>query len=327
MKRRLSALTVPLFFSLGCFAVARSAASWRPKIIGVHAGAYDFQVSPDSRWLLSTSQGAGDLVYPQQSRRLFDTSGKVAARSFEAEFAKFSDDGRALLVFDQKRGQLQLMNTETGAIKARWTNLTAQPYESIGDARLQKGGRELVAVTPFRIWRLDVKSGRKLSQTKIQIRNREAAGCGLMGGETLFKDGKRLLYLNADEAWIYDARTGKRRGKAEMGFLAPDEKWQWFYNAEVGAFWLMDSASGVTLWESETVGAAQFAGDGKTLIAIDAASGVHLLDPRTGKSIEKLKVPMPQADARGTNETFALSPDNNFWFVRQNDKIMRMRMR
>ena len=327
MKRRLFALTALLIFSLGCFAVARSAASWRPKIIGVHAGATDFQVSPDSRWLLSTSQGAGDVAYPQESRRLFDTSGKVAARSFAAAFAKFSGDGRTLIAFDQKQGQLQLMNTETGAIERHWSNLTAQPRETIDDARLQNGGRELVAVTPFRIWRLDVTSGRKLSQTKIQIQNREAAGCGLVGGETLFKDGKRLLYLNADEAWIYDARTGKRRGKAELGFLSPDEKWQWNYNADVGAFWLIDFASGKRLWESEAVGAAQFSGDGKTLIALDSKSGVHLLDPRTGKSIEKLKVPTPQADARGTNETFALAPDNKFWFARQNDKIVRTRLR
>ncbi len=327
MKPLWLAPAVLLMLSLLFFPIARSAASWRPQIIGVHRGAYDLQVSPDGRWLLSTAAGAGALVYPQQSRRLFDLNGQRSARSFEASFAKFADGGRSLIVFDKKRGHLQLWNNQTGTIKRSWRGLTRQPYENIEDAQLQNGGRELVAVTPFRIWRLNVQSGRKSSQTKIQIQRREADGCGLVGGETLFKDGRRLLYLNADEAWIYDARTGKRRGKAELGLLSPDEKWQWNYNADVGAFWLIDFASGQTLWESEAVGAAQFAGDGKTLIALDAASGVHLLDPRTGKSTAKLKVPVPQTDARGTNETFALSPDNKFWFARQGANIVRTRVR
>ena len=327
MKPRLFGLVLLLIFSLGFFAAARSAASWRPKVTGVHKGAYDFQFSPDGRWLLSTSQGSGDLIYPQQSRRLFDLSGQRAARSFDAALVKFSLDSRALFVFDSRHSRLSMTNTEDGAIKQSWQALTPQHYEAIDDVQLQKGGRELVAVTPFRIWRLDVQSGKKLSQTPIQIRNQEAAGCGLMGGETLLKDGHRLLYLNADEAWIYDIRTGKRRDKAEVGVLSTDEKWQWNYNAEVGQFWLGDFSTGKNLWDSDKLDNPQFSGDGQTLIDVNDKLGVRLLNPRTGHLVRKLKAPIPRADVQGTNATFALSPDNNYWFAREADKIVRYRLR
>ncbi len=266
--------------------------------------------------------GEGEDSSPMKA---FDLTKRIKAREFDATFAEFSPDSKTLVIFDRLSSELKIVDLQNGKIQQRWKALTPQIAEGIDDVRFQKNGRELVVVTPFRIWRLDVQSGKKLSQTKIQIQAQESPH-GFNGG-FLLKDERRLLYINGDEGYIYDVRTGKRRSKAEFGLLSHNEKWQWFYNAEVGQFWISDFATGKDLWGAEFNDEPQFSGDGRSLIVVDPKSGVRLLDPRTGKTRQHLKVPVPQPDIRGTNATYALSPDNNYWFARQGDKILRTRLR
>lgn len=316
-------ITLIIFALLTSFSAVARAQSWKPQVVGVAPSAYDLQFSPDGRWLLATmGAGEGEDSSPMKA---FDLTKRIKAREFDATFAEFSPDSKTLVIFDRLSSELKIVDLQNGKIQQRWKALTPQIAEGIDDVRFQKNGRELVVVTPFRIWRLDVQSGKKLSQTKIQIQAQESPH-GFNGG-FLLKDERRLLYINGDEGYIYDVRTGKRRSKAEFGLLSHNEKWQWFYNAEVGQFWISDFATSKNLWGAEFNDEPQFSGDGRSLIVVDPKSGVRLLDPRTGKTRQHLKVPVPQPDIRGTNATYALSPDNNYWFARQGDKILRTRLR
>ena len=206
-----------LFVLLTACCLSTLAAPGKPQIIGEAPGAYDLEFSPDGRWLLATmGVGEGEESSPVKA---FDLTKQVKARQFDATFTKFSPDSKKLVVFDRLSSELRIVDLQSGQIQQRWKSLTPQIGEPIYDVQFAKNGHELVAVTPFRIWRLDVRSGKKLSQTKIQIRFREA-GHGFNGG-FLLKDRKRLLYVNGDESYIYDARTGKRLSKAEFGLLSP----------------------------------------------------------------------------------------------------------
>ena len=324
MKRSL--LIFLLLWSFALSIGARAADSRKSQVVGIAPGAYDLQFSPDGRWLLATmGVGEGEDSSPIKT---FDLTKRTKAREFDATFTKFSPDSKKIILFDRLSSQLRIVNLQSGKTEQSWSGLTpnTQEYsnETVDDVQLRDGGRELVAVTPFRIWRLDVQSGAKLSQTKIQIKNYQSPHG--YNGEFLLKDGRRLLYVNGDESYIYDVRTGKRVGKAEFGQLSSDQKWLWFYNPEVGQFSISGFATGRNSWGREFDDEPQFSGDGRTLIVIGAKSGVRLLDPRTGKLLRKLNVPIPRADDL-FNPAYALSPDNRYWFFRQGDKILRTRLR
>ena len=322
--KRALLISLLLALPLALFIGARMAASWKPQVVGNAPGAYELQFSTDGRWLLAT-MGVGEDSSPIKA---FDLTKRVKAHEFDATFAKFSPDSKKILIFDRLSSQLRIVNLQNGKTEQSWSGLTPQKNqysnEAVDDVQLRDGGRELVAVTPFRIWRLDVQSGAKLSQTKIQIKNYQSPHG--YNGQFLLKDGRRLLYVNGDESYIYDVRTGKRVGKAEFGQLSSDEKWLWFYNPEVGQFWIDDFATGKVSWGREFDGQPQFSGDGRALIVIGAKSGVRLLDPRTGKLLRKLNVPTPREDDL-FNPAYALSPDNWFWFFRQGDEILRYHLR
>ena len=322
MRRYFLLLLLMLVCALPALAAPRADAK-SPQIIGSAPGAIDLQFSPDGRWLLATlGVGEGEESSPL---KVFDLSKRSPTREFDATFARFAPDSRSIVVFSRQSSELQIVDLVTGRIARRFRGLTARSNEVVSDAQFQKKGRELAVVTPFRVWRLDAKTGAKLGQTPLQIQINPLVGNGLFG-QTLLRDGRRLLYLNYDEAWIYDARTGRRTGKADVGELSPGQKFQWSWNAETGDVRVSDFAGGHTLWRGELDDNPQFSADGKTLIVANSKTGVRLLDPRSGKTLRKLAVPVPASDDL-FNPTYALSPDNRFWFARRGDQIVRYQLR
>ena len=305
---------------LTSFPTLARAQSWgQPEIIGQAPHAREFQFSPDGRWLLANYVESTGLMYPQHNARLFDLRGEFKARSFDASFERFSADSRRLVTFDFANHELQIEDVKEGRVVQKWKNLAPQSNEDVQDVQFQKGGRELVALTPFRVWRLDVESGKVLSQVKIAIQFKTHGGSIPSFGHNLLKDGRRIYYLYNDEAALYSVQTGKRIGKAAMGFLSPDQTLLSNWDQH---FWVGDFASGKTLWQ-RTMNEPRFSGDGKMLIAVDKQSGVQLLDPQTGQLIEQLDVPVPRSDKFDSYAPFALSPNGKDWIFLEGDTIVR----
>ncbi len=320
MKLHLSLLLVVL---LAGFAGIARAQSWgQPAIVGEAPNAKSFQFSPDGRWLLANYVESAGLRYPQHNTRLFDLRGEFKPRGFNSSFERFTADSRRLISFDFARHELQIADVKDGRVLQKWAQLAPQPNEDVQDVQFQQGGRELVALTPFRVWRLDVANGKILSQVKIAVQSKTNGGSIPSFGHNLLNDGQRIYYLYNDEAALYSARTGRRIGKAAMGFLSPDQSLLFNWDQH---FWVGDFATGATLWQAP-MNQPRFAGNGKTLVSVDKKLGVRLLDARSGNVIRQLDVPVPRHDNFESYAPFALSPSGKDWIFLEGDTIVRYRL-
>ena len=333
MKLRILALGALITFSLGFFLIARSAASWRPQIIGATPDLEQLQISPDGLHLLSNSAAPR---YPDEEFQLWDIAARKVVHRLHAIEVWWSASGRLLVASQTSEDpnddtvyyqqSLRIIEAANGKTRREWKQLPFRAEEVVNDARLENGDRELLVATPFRVWRLDVASGKILSRVNLQIQyQRDPQQSTPPNFQSFVDAGTKVFYCNVGDVFLLDAKTGKRLKKLDMRegspILAPDGKTVLDFNWETGALRALDVSTGEVLWQQPAAGHPFFSPDGKILLL--ANETLRLLDARTDHLVRELNIVTPP----GEQPQYALAPDGDFVFVSEAGKIIRYRIR
>jgi len=307
MKRKVFLVGILLFSPvLGIFVAAREAASWRPVRVGFAPNAY----------LISVSRGGWIQTQTENSVILQRGGHMVTGKGVEG--AILSPDESLVALSGGQGEPLRIVRMQDGREIHVWHKLPLQKREFFGAGRFENDNRVFVAVSPFRVLRLDVERGKVLSQVKMRFPFRLAEGCGMMNGISFLKNGD-LYYLNGDEGFIVNTRTGFPKRKAEMGTLSPDESLLYNWSPETGEGWVTDFKRGKLSWQKDMDDELVFSPDSHSLLVVQSGK-VRLLNARTGKLIRDLKMPLALH--------YAFSPDGNaLYSLGKDGQILRWRLR
>jgi len=139
-----------------------------------------------------------------------------------------------------------------------------------------------------------------------------------MNGVSFLKNGD-LYYLNGDEGFVVDTRTGIPKRKVEMGTLSSDESLLCNWSPETGDGWVIDFKTGKQAWQKHMDGEPTFSPDSRSLL-VTQGKKARLVSARTGKPIQDLKTPVA--------DSYAFSPDGDaLYSVQQDGQILRWRLR
>ncbi len=321
MKRKLFFAGVLLVPVVGMFLAARAAASWRPVRAAVAPGAYTLRALPHD-WLETRSDWGVRLMRGDQTFVAKTYHGYAAVSPDDTLVALFDSgqhDWGSSITFSQP--SLRVANIADGQTRRVWRSLPFRQGEEIEDGRFEQSGRVLAVATFFRVLRLDVSTGKMLSNVPMRFQNTPAEGCGMMSGVSFLKNGD-LYYLNGDAGLVVDGRTGVPKRKADMGTVSPDESLVFFtYDPQALGMWVGDFHTGKQLWKEDTAteGDASISPDSRTFLVVRQGK-TFLVDARTGKVQRELKLPVAKS--------YAFAPDGNaIYALREDGSIFRCRLK
>lgn len=307
MKRKIFLVGALLLSPLvGIFVAAREAASWRPVRVGSAPGSYSLSVSRGGWIQTRTTRG----VMLQREGHI------LGERTFQSAF--LSPDESLVALSGDKGEVFRIVRMRDEKVICLWRKLPLQAGEVLEAGHFENDNRVFVVASRFRVLRLDVRSGRALSQVKMRFRNKLDEGCVVTDGVSFLKNGD-LFYLNCDQGLVVDGRTGIPKRKTDAGNLSPDGSLTWICYPDTGECSFQDFKTGTSLWSANISGLPAFSPDSRFLLIVQN-NKVRLVNARDGKLIRDLNI-LPA-------DNYAFSSDGDaLYSLQQDGQILRWRLR
>ena len=321
----------------------QSAASWRPRLIGVQPGANFITASPDGKLLV-----AGNSEVTQ----IWDVITQRVLWKKEGGWPIFSPDSRTIMLAHATSittGEMrtfagfrfELRDAQTGRLLRTFSDPDAKRKTDWGgdlcDRAFSPDGREFRVATTLWHWRFDVPSARLVTARQWHCAPNKLPDDGTGLGTAAFAaDGTVVGWYEGDgdsatqckdrcvNLALFDPRTMRQLRVIRHQFsgtdlqIAPDN------------LSFIETARGdedenylCRLQDGKRIarlpyGTAQFSADGKRLYHA-SEQGCIVFDARTGLKLSALPGP--------TSENFAPSPDENYLYEARAGKIYRWRAR
>ncbi len=300
----------------------KSAASWRPQVVGVQKGANFVSLAPDGRTLLVCNEmGEGQMWNTNTQLPLFKING--------ANSAVFSPDSASIAIADATKPdsvlRISLFDGGTGKLKKtlkhstswRKSGLDDSVWDNVYEYQFSANSNDvfLVMDSGDLIW--NVATGKEVTQVKWKITGSDKIDDVRFG--RLLPDKELFVGWGHSKLKIFDVHNGKQLRilpiKLNRGhfYLSPDGYSLWTGERGMSSFRLSD---GKPLWNNPKL--PQFSPDGK-LAYVLASDALEVLDAHTGRKLKTLPGP--------TSDNFAPSPDGNWIYEARGGKIWKWRAR